>query len=83
MTSKFLRSVLAIAVISMISAWAQTGSAATPCWSPAPPQPLLRPSQRTGTKVGTINMEQAVFGSNEGRATSDALTRSWSPSKTN
>jgi outer membrane protein len=79
MTSKFMRSVLAIAVFSMISAWAQTGGAATPSGSspavatPAPSAPT------TGSKVGTINVEAAVFGSNEGRRDADALQKKLEP----
>ena len=64
MTSKFLRSVLAIAVFSMISAWAQTGGAATP----SSRGQLRLQSCRfghtaggTGTKVGTINVEAGRF----------------------
>jgi Skp family chaperone for outer membrane proteins len=81
MTSKFLRSVLAIAVFSMISAWAQTGGAATPSSpvaataSPAAPAP----TSTTSTKVGTINVEAAVFGSNEGRRDGDALQKKLEP----
>jgi outer membrane protein len=82
MTSKFLRSVLAIAVFSMISAWAQTGGASTPsapsAASAAPASPAPSPST-TGTKVGTINVEAAVFGSNEGRRDADALTKKLEP----
>ena len=83
MTSKFLRSVLAIAVFSMISAWAQTGGAATPsspsavAASPAVPAPTA--TTGTGTKVGTINVEAAVFGCNEGRRDADALTKKHEP----
>jgi outer membrane protein len=83
MTSKFLRSFLAIAVLSMISAWAQTGGAATPsspsavAASPAVPAPTA--ATGTGTKVGTINVEAAVFGCNEGRRDADALTKKLEP----
>ena len=82
MTSKFLRSVLAIAVFSMISAWAQTSGAATPAApsaaSAAPVSAAASPST-PGTKVGTINVEAAVFGSNEGRRDADALTKKLEP----
>ena len=82
MTSKFLRSVLAIAVFSMISAWAQTSGAATPnapsAASAAPASPAASPTT-PGTKVGTINVEAAVFGSNEGRRDADALTKKLEP----
>lgn len=79
MTIKFLRSVLALALFSIISAWAQTGSAATPAApSAAAATPAASPAT-TGTKVGTINVEAAVFGSNEGRRDADALTKKLEP----
>jgi outer membrane protein len=79
MTSKFLRSVLAIAVFSMISAWAQTGGAATPSSPSAAAASPAAPASTGGTRVGTINVEAAVFGSNEGRRDADALTKKLEP----
>jgi outer membrane protein len=79
MTSKFLRSVLAIAVFSMISAWAQTGGAATPSSSSAAAASPAAAVSTTGTRVGTINVEAAVFGSNEGRRDADVLTKKLEP----
>jgi len=79
MTSKFLRFVLATAVLSMISAWAQTGGAATPSSSPAAPASPAASAPTTGTRVGTINVEAAVFGSNEGRRDTDALSKKLEP----
>jgi outer membrane protein len=81
MTSKFLRSILAIAVFSMISAWAQTGGAATPSSpSAAAGSPAASPATTgTGTKIGTINVEAAVFGSNEGRRDADAVQKKLDP----
>ena len=87
MTSKFLRSVLALAVISMISAWAQTGGAAPAANSPATPavgspasagSPAAIPTG-TGTKIGTINIEQAVVGTNEGQRDFEALRKKLEP----
>src|SRR5208283_5038315 len=85
MTSKFLRSVLAIAVFSVISAWAQNGSAeaAAPtgaAGSPAAPAsstPIMNTG--AGTKVGTINIERAVLGSNEGQRDFEALSKKLEP----
>ena len=79
MTSKFLRSVLAIAVFSMISAWAQTGGAATPSSPSAAAASPAAAVSTTGTRVGTINVEAAVFGSNEGRRDADVLTKKLEP----
>jgi len=77
--STLLRSLLAIAVISMISASAQTstaadGPAATP--ASAATAPLVTGS---GTKIGTINIEQAVLGSNEGQRDFQALQKKLEP----
>jgi outer membrane protein len=79
MTSKFLRSFLAIAVFSMISAWAQTGGAATPSSPSTAAASPAAPASTGGTRVGTINVEAAVFGSNEGRRDADALQKKLEP----
>jgi outer membrane protein len=86
MTSKFLRSFLAIAVISMISAWAQTAGAAPtgPATSPATPAasnaaPAAAVPAGTGTRIGTINIEQAVVGTNEGQRDFEALRKKLDP----
>src|SRR5579862_5252405 len=82
MTSKLLRSFLAIAVFSMISAFAQTSSAAAPAGgatSPATSAPSTPIATGTGTKLGTINIEQAVMGSNEGQRDFEALRKKLEP----
>jgi outer membrane protein len=91
MTSKFLRLLLAIAVLFAISALAQTSSAATPNGSSAAPAtspaiPASSPAATapavtggTGTKVGSINIEQAIFGTNEGRRDFEALSKKLEP----
>jgi outer membrane protein len=88
MTSKFLRSVLGIAVFFAISAWAQTSSAATPpsagASPAATPPAAAAPSPATsgpGTKVGSINIEYAVSGTNEGRRDFEALDKKLEPKK--
>jgi len=80
MTSKFLRVFLACAVSLTISALAQTGSAATPA-SPAASSPAAAPAPNTGTKVGAINVEGAVFGSNEGQKELDTLQKKFEPKR--
>ena len=86
MKSKFLRSVLAITVISMISAWAQTAGAApaSPANSPATsapsnPTPSATIPTGAGSKIGTINIEQAVIGTNEGQRDFAALQKKLDP----
>jgi Skp family chaperone for outer membrane proteins len=83
MTSKFLRSLLGIAVFFAVSAWAQTSSAATPSSGAASPpaaSPSV-PSTGSGTKLGTINIEQAVVGTNEGRRDFEVLDKKLEPKK--
>jgi outer membrane protein len=85
MKSKYLRVLLAIAVTFTFSAWAQTGSAATPSGptvapaNPAPSAPSTTAGPSTGTKVGAINIQEAIFGSNEGRRDLEALGKKYEP----
>src|SRR5260370_26780065 len=84
MTSKYLLLFLAVAVSFGISALAQTGSAATPSGataaptSPASATPVTT-GAGTGTKVGTININDAIFGSNEGRRDIEPLGTKFEP----
>ena len=86
MKSKFLSIPLAIVASLTFSALAQTGSAATPS-SPLPSTPSAAPSPAataapvpTGPgKVGTINIQDAIFASNEGRRDMDALQKKYEP----
>jgi len=88
MTSKYLRFFLAVAVLFEISALAQTSSAATPSGataaptSPASATPATTTGASTGTKVGTININEALFGSNEGRRDMEALGKKFEPKQT-
>ena len=85
MKSKFLRVLLAVAVTFTFSALAQTGSAATPSSpgaAPANPLPSAPPATTgtgTGTKVGAINIQEAIFGSNEGRRDLEVLQKKFEP----
>jgi outer membrane protein len=80
MTSKFLRSILAVAVLSMIAAWAQTGAAAPAGAASSPATPATSTiATGTGTKIGTINIEQAVFLSNEGQRDFEVLRKKLEP----
>jgi len=91
MKSKFVRVLLAVAVTLTFSALAQTGSAAIPSSPGATPAnppaaassnlPVANPSPvaMTGTKVGAINIEGAIFGTNEGRKEVEALQKKFEP----
>ena len=82
MKSTFLRVLLAVAATFTFSALAQTGSAATPS-SAAPTSPAAAaPATTTGgtaAKVGTININEAIFGSNEGQRDVLALQKKYEP----
>ena len=77
MTSKFLRFVLAGAVLFAISALAQTSATPASVSSAAPAA-----SAGPGLKVGTINIQDAIFGSNEGRRDMDVLQKKFDPKQT-
>jgi outer membrane protein len=77
MTSKFLRFVLAGAVLFAISALAQTSPTPASVSSAAPAT-----SAGPGLKVGTINIQDAIFGSNEGRRDMEALQKKFDPKQT-
>jgi outer membrane protein len=80
-----LRVLLATAVTFTFSALAQTGSAATPSGptaapaNPLPSAPATTTGPTTGTKVGAINMDGAIFGNNEGSRDLEALRKKFEP----
>src|SRR5712692_11626031 len=81
MTSKFARFLLATVFVLSVTALAQTDSAAAAL--PAAPS-VAAPSapNPSGTRIGTINIEQAVFGSNEGQRDIEALSKKLEPKQT-
>ena len=85
MKSKFLLLLLAGAVTCAIPATAQTGStAATPGTGSAaslPSAPGMPAATGTGsgTKIGAININEAIFGSNEGRRDIETLQKKFEP----
>jgi Skp family chaperone for outer membrane proteins len=85
MKSKLMRVLLAAAVTFTFSALAQTGSA-TPSGAATPTSPAASGATTTapaisGTKVGAINIEGAIFGSNEGTRDLDALQKKFEPKR--
>jgi outer membrane protein len=82
MTSKLARFFLAMALVASVAALAQTGSAAASPASGASSSssPAAAPAVTgTGTKVGTISIEQAIFATNEGRRDFEALSKKLEP----
>lgn len=82
MKSKFARFCIAACILS-VAALAQTGSAAAAS-SPAPAAntPSTTIATGSGTKIGTINIEQAIFATNEGQRDFEALSKKLEPKQT-
>jgi outer membrane protein len=76
MTSKLVRILLTTAFTLSLLAVAQTNSAAA---AGADPTPGPVATNATGTKIGTINIEQAIFATNEGQRDFDALRKKLEP----
>jgi outer membrane protein len=80
--SKSARIVAVVFGLSLF-ALAQTapvgGSSAAASTPDAPSAAATSAARATGTKVGTINIEQAIFTSNEGRREYDALVKKFEP----
>jgi len=76
MTSKFARIFLTAAFAFSLLAMAQTKPAAA---AGADPTPGPAVTGATGTKIGTINIEQAIFATNEGQRDFEALRKKMEP----
>jgi outer membrane protein len=85
MTSKFARFLIATAFVVSITALAQTQSSAAQMPA-APSAAVAAPTTTTppagGTKIGTINVEQAIFATNEGQRDFEALSKKLEPKQT-
>src|SRR5271157_2245868 len=83
MIKKCARVTLAVMFGLSLLALAQTTPAAgAPAAAPPPDSPSAAAAvaaKATGTKVGTINIEQAIFASNEGRRDFEALSKKFEP----
>lgn len=81
MTSKFVRILVAATFALSLTAMAQTAPADNAAVPNAPSSASAAPPA-TGTKVGTINIEGAIFSCNEGRRELDTLTNKLQPKQT-
>ncbi len=84
MTRKFPRFILATLFVISVTALAQTASAgsglpAAPSAAASTPDTTVA---GTGGKIGTINIEQAIFASNEGQRDFEALSKKLEPKQT-
>jgi outer membrane protein len=85
MTSKFTRILLAILIALPVVALAQasaTGSAQPLPSAPSAASTGDATAAATGAKVGTINIEGAIFASNEGQRDFEALNKKLEPKQT-
>jgi outer membrane protein len=76
MKSKFMTILLAVAAMFTFTALAQTSTAAAPSDPVAPKPAATAPG---GLKVGTINIQEAIFGSNEGQRDVQVLQKKFEP----
>jgi outer membrane protein len=86
MTRKLARFLLATVFIFSVAALGQTANAdpalpAAPSATSAPSTPDTTVTG-TGSKIGTINIEQAIFASNEGQRDFEALSKKLEPRQT-
>src|SRR5580698_8073718 len=84
MTRKLPRFLLATVFVISVTALAQTASA-DPALPAAPSAAGTTPDTTvggTGSKIGTINIEQAIFASNEGQRDFEALSKKLEPKQT-
>jgi outer membrane protein len=82
MIKKFARVTVAVLFGLSLLALAQTAPAAGAPAAATPDAPSAAAAvaaKATGTKVGTINIEQAIFASNEGRRDFEALSKKFEP----
>ena len=72
--------VFGLSLFALAQADAAAGSPAAAATTPnAPSAAAATAAKATGTKVGTINIEQAIFASNEGRRDFDVLSKKFEP----
>jgi len=69
---------LALSALAQSPPTADAPAAASP---PDAPSASAKAAQVSGTKVGTINIEQAIFASNEGRRDFDELAKKFEPTQ--
>jgi len=87
MMSKFARTAAVVLGLSLFALAQADQPAASPAGAAPPDAPSATPAnaagnltiKATGTKVGTINIEQAIFASNEGQRDFQALGKKFEP----
>ncbi len=83
MTSKFVRFLMFTVLTVSVAALAQTLPAApSAAASKADPSATNAVLNATGTRMGTVNVEQAIFATNEGQRDFEALSKKLEPKQT-
>ena len=84
MTRIFVRFLLATVFVFSVAALAQSASAdpGLPAAPSAATTPDTTAASGTANKIGTINIEQAIFASNEGQRDFEALSKKLEPKQT-
>jgi outer membrane protein len=87
MTTKFVRFLLATVFTLSLVAWGQTSTPdsslpAAPSATPAPATAAPEPAPTGTNRIGTINIEQAIYASNEGQRDFEALSKKLEPKQT-
>jgi outer membrane protein len=75
----FTAIVFGLSIFALAQAAPATGSPSAAPDSPSAAAAASATIKATGTKVGTINIEQAIFASNEGRRDAEALQKKFEP----
>ena len=81
MTSKFARFLMSTVFALSVAALAQTGLPAAPSAAASNAAAPVA-ANATGTRVGTVNVEQAIFATNEGQRDFEALSKKLEPKQT-
>jgi len=74
---------LSLFALAQADAAASSPAAAAATTPNAPSAAAAAAAKTNGTKIGTLNVEQAIFASNEGRRDFEALAKSLNLSRTN
>ncbi len=78
MKNKLVRFLMSAIVVASMASFAQTSDAASTPDAPSAALPSA-PGMTTGTKVGAINIEQAIFATNEGQRDFQELSKKLQP----
>ena len=79
MTSKFVRFITPTVCALSLTAWAQTAALPAAPSAAANNAPAPVTTNATGTRMGTINVEQAIFATNEGQRDFETLSKKLEP----